>query len=114
MQELADRCKLSKGYISMLESGKHPKNGRPIIPSIETYGKLAKGMGMSLDTLLRAIDGDSGVSIGDEPAPSMQEPDQLYPQVTMIGRAAKKMSPEKRDQMLQLLKIAFPEEFAED
>ena len=34
-----------------------------------------------------------------------------FPQVTMIGRAAEKMSEEQRDQMLQLLKIAFPEEF---
>lgn len=35
----------------------------------------------------------------------------VFPQVTMIGRAAEKMSEEQRDKMLQLLKIAFPEEF---
>lgn len=35
------------------------------------------------------------------------------PQVTMIGRAMEKSSPEKREQMLQLLRIAFPEEFEE-
>lgn len=34
-----------------------------------------------------------------------------FPQVTMIGRAAQKMTEEQREQMLQLLKIAFPEEF---
>lgn len=33
------------------------------------------------------------------------------PQITMVGRAMRKSSPEKREQMLQLLKIAFPEEF---
>ena len=33
------------------------------------------------------------------------------PQVTMIGRAMERSTPEKREQMLQLLKIAFPEEF---
>ena len=32
----------------------------------------------------------------------------------MIARAGKKMSPERRQDMLQLLKIAFPEEFRDD
>ena len=39
--------------------------------------------------------------------------DEPLPQVTMIGRAMEKSSPEKREQMLQLLRIAFPEEFEE-
>ena len=64
MQEFADRCGLSKGYISMLESGKHPQSQRPIVPSIETYGKIAAGMNMQLDELLRAIDGESIVGVG--------------------------------------------------
>lgn len=34
-----------------------------------------------------------------------------FPQVTMIGRAATKMTEEQREQMLQLLMVAFPEEF---
>ena len=36
------------------------------------------------------------------------------PEITMIARAGKKMSPERRQDMLQLLKIAFPEEFRDD
>lgn len=39
--------------------------------------------------------------------------DEPLPQVTMIGRAMEKSSPEKREQMLQILRIAFPEEFEE-
>lgn len=65
MQEFADRCGLSKGYISMLESGKHPQSQRPIVPSIETYSKLAAGMNMQIDEFLRAIDGDASVSVGE-------------------------------------------------
>lgn len=65
MQEFADRCGLSKGYISMLESGRHPQSQRPIVPSIETYGKLAAGMDMQIDEFLRAIDGDTFVSVGE-------------------------------------------------
>ena len=36
------------------------------------------------------------------------------PEIMMIARAGKKMSPERRQDMLQLLKIAFPEEFRDD
>ena len=34
-----------------------------------------------------------------------------FPEVTMIGRASKKMSPADREKMLQLIRIAFPEAF---
>lgn len=36
------------------------------------------------------------------------------PEITMIARAGKKMSPERRADMLKMLKIAFPEAFSED
>lgn len=63
MQELADKCGLSKGYISMLESGKHPNNERKLVPSLDTYKKLASGMGLNLDDLLRMVDEDTVVSL---------------------------------------------------
>ncbi len=64
MQEFASRCGLSKGYISMLESGKHPQSRRAIVPSIETYLKLASGMGISLDELLSQIEQSSLARVG--------------------------------------------------
>ena len=64
MQAFASRCGLSKGYISMLESGKHPQSRRAIVPSIETYLKLASGMGISLDELLGQIEPSSMARIG--------------------------------------------------
>ena len=66
MQEFASRSGLSKGYVSMLESGKHPQNNRPLTPSIATYQKIAKGMGISLDDLLHLVDGDEIVSVGKD------------------------------------------------
>lgn len=89
----------------MLESGKHPQSQRPIVPSIETYGKLAAGMDMQIDEFLRAIDGDAGVAVGNE------ELEDDFPQVRMIARAGKKMSVEDREKMLQLIKVAFPDKF---
>ena len=56
MQEFADKCNLSKGYISMLEKGKHPQNNKEIVPSIETVQKIASAMNLSVDALLEMID----------------------------------------------------------
>ena len=63
MQEFADKCGLSKGYISMLERGTHPQNNREIIPSIGTVQKIASVMGITVDTLLASVDGDQRIDI---------------------------------------------------
>ena len=68
MQEFADRCGLSKGYISMLERGQHPQNNRPLVPSLNTIRQLAEGMNISVDSLLSSMDADAIVSINN-PAP---------------------------------------------
>ena len=57
MQQFADRSGLSKGYISMLEHGRHPQNNREIVPSIDTVHKLATAMDMSIDFLLQLCSG---------------------------------------------------------
>lgn len=55
-QEFADRCGLSKPYISQIENNKNPKTGLPPAPSFETYIKLAKAMNMPIDVLFSLID----------------------------------------------------------
>lgn len=71
MQEFADKADLSKGYISMLEKGKHPQNNREIVPSIETVNKIANAMNLSIDELLAKIDGNQKIDISHErPLPS--------------------------------------------
>lgn len=57
MQEFANMANLSKGYISMIENGRNPQNKRALVPSIETYSKLAGAMGISLDDLVLLLDG---------------------------------------------------------
>lgn len=56
MQDFADKVGLSKGYISMLERGVHPQNGKEIIPSIATVNKIATAMNISIDALLETTD----------------------------------------------------------
>ena len=66
VQEFAERCKLSKGYISMLENGKHPRNGKKITPSIETVSRIAKGMRITTDELVSELDSAQIIELVDQ------------------------------------------------
>lgn len=66
MQEFADKSGLSKGYISMLERGKHPQSNRQLVPSINTFGKVAAAMGISVDELIANLDADQIVDLKHE------------------------------------------------
>ena len=67
---------------------------------IERLRALASALGLSL----------SALTPWEEAAPVRDE----LPEITMIARAGQKMTPERRQDMLRLLKIAFPEEFRDD
>ena len=66
MQEFADKTGLSKGYISMLEKGIHPQNGKPIVPSVETVSKIASAMGITIDELLERTNGSQKISLSKD------------------------------------------------
>lgn len=63
MQEFADAAGLSKGYISMLEKNKHPQSKRKLIPSLETYEKVASAMNISLDELIIDVDSNEKIRV---------------------------------------------------
>lgn len=66
MQEFADRAGLSKGYISMLEKNKHPQSQRELVPSFETYEKVASAMCMTLDDVVSVLDGNENIRLNSE------------------------------------------------
>ena len=98
MQEFADRCGLSKGYISMLEKGHHPQNSRPLVPSINTIRHLADGMNISVDALLSDMDADTIVSINN-PAPNHDEYDLTYNEQQLI-RNYRDLNQEGKEKLL--------------
>lgn len=63
MQEFANMTRLSKGYISMLEKGRHPQNNRAIVPSIETVKSIATAMNVSVDDILEMLDNNQLIDI---------------------------------------------------
>lgn len=63
MGEFANRAKLSKTYISMLEKNYNTSTGKPVIPSIPTLTKCATAMNMTLDSLISSLDPDQIIEL---------------------------------------------------
>jgi len=97
--ELARLTGIPKSAIQRYATGTTGK-----IP-LERLSLLASALGIPRTAL-------TGWEESAQDAPSAGEEE--LPEITMIARAGKKMSPERRQDMLQLLKIAFPEEFRDD
>jgi transcriptional regulator with XRE-family HTH domain len=55
-RQLAARCNLSTGYVSLIEKNVNPQTGKRMVPTLQVLNKLATGMGMSLDELLATCD----------------------------------------------------------
>ena len=97
-QEMADALKayggerISRGLIGAWEAGVRLP-GRDNLELIADYFKVP------MDYLL-----------GKEDDPTSSDT-KTMPEITMIARAGAKMSPEKRRDMLNILKTIYPEEF---
>lgn len=97
-QEMADALKsyggerISRGLIGSWEAGVRLP-GRDNLELIADYFKVP------MDYLLGKE---------DDPTSSAEE---VMPEITMIARAGAKMTPERRKDMLRMLKVIFPEEF---
>ena len=73
LQEFADKCELSKGYIAMLEKNYNPKTKTKIIPSLSTFAKVSRAMGLTLDELMAKVDEDQPVDIQEFNSLSSEE-----------------------------------------
>ena len=66
MGEFATLSGLSKPYISMLESNKNSRDGKPIVPSIGTLLKAAKAMNISLNEILSMLGENQRINLAPE------------------------------------------------
>lgn len=55
-RQFALNCGLSNGYIAMLEKGKNPNTGKPLIPNLDTFKAIADAMGLELGELMGKLD----------------------------------------------------------
>ena len=55
-REFSRRCGLSNSYISFLENEYNPRTGKPIVPTLEQYQKIAAGLGLPVHQLFEKLD----------------------------------------------------------
>lgn len=65
MDSFAQKAGLTKGYISMLEKGKHPKTQKPIDPSLSTIKQISEVLGIELNDLLQMLDDEQPINLKD-------------------------------------------------
>ena len=63
MNDVAERCGITKGYVAMLEKGVNSKNHKAIKPTIETILKICKGLGLNIDEVFDSLDDDYIITI---------------------------------------------------
>lgn len=56
LRDFAKRCGLSHTYISALEKNIDPRTGKPIAPTLDTVKYVSKGMNISIEEILKALD----------------------------------------------------------
>ena len=111
LQVFADRAGLTKQYISMLENNKNSKNGKPIIPSLETLRKLASAMYMNIDTLVATLDDEQDVSLQTKDAGYYTDPEvaeyaeelRTNPKYRLLFDASKDLSKEDIDFVVDMM-----------
>lgn len=99
-RQMAAQCKLSTGYISLIEKETNPQTGKPMVPSLSVLNKLATGMAMSIDELLSVCD-DMPVNINVTEKTALDEKDGLDLEIAKIILS---LSESKKQEALRYLR----------
>lgn len=105
-RQMASQCKLSTGYISLIEKETNPQTGKPMVPSLAVLNKLAKGMGITLDKLLSVCD-DMPVDISATEKTVLDEKDGLDIEIAEIILS---LSESKKQEALRYLRYLAAQE----
>ena len=101
-RELARRCDLSNSYISFIENEFNPRTGKPIVPTLEQYQKLANGMGLSVQQLFEQLDEDAPVDLH---ATAPEKP--MSDDIRILAQDLSKLSPEQLKQAKAVFRAMF-------
>lgn len=104
-REFARRCGLSNSYISFIENETNPRTGRPMVPTLEQYQKIAAGMDMSVQQLFEMLDEDSPVDLRALPEEEPEEP--KSDDIRLLIRGLNKLSPEQVKQAKDVFRAMF-------
>lgn len=112
-REFSRRCGLSNSYISFLENEVNPRTGRPIVPTLEQYQKLATGMNMTVQQLFEMLDEDSPVDLHADPVPESSSPnqDEIRLLIPGLSRIPREQVERTKNAFLAMFKATYPELF---
>lgn len=98
LEELGQKVGVGKSTVRKWETGAIANMRR------DKIAKLADALGTTIDDIL-----------GLESPPQATAPEEDdFPEVRIIARAGKKMTPERKADMMRMLKMMFPEEFGDE
>ena len=100
-REFARRCGLSNSYISFIENEYNPRTGKPIVPTIEQYRKIAAGMDITVQRLFELLDKDSPVNLQYFASDSLSEED---PQIRIVSGYMENMTEEQKQQIVAIVR----------
>lgn len=95
-------CGLSAGYISTLESGKNPRSGEPLYPTIETLEKIAHGMGIPLENLFDMLGDSERVVINGGEEYEWRDELRSNPDLRMLLSASRNLNEDDIKYLIQL------------
>ena len=115
-REFAKRCGLSNSYISFIENECNPKTGRPMVPTIEQYKKIADGMSISVQHLFELLDKDAPVILNNPESSYMnlqlfsdgKPPDvPVTTEARILAKGIDKLPQEQRELALSVIRAMF-------
>jgi DNA-binding XRE family transcriptional regulator len=105
-REFARRCGLSNSYISFIENETNPRTGRPMVPTLEQYQKIAAGMDMTVHQLFELLDEDAPVDLRpSSPVPPPEDP--KSDDIRLLIRGLNRLSPEQVAQAKNVFRAMF-------
>lgn len=102
LRDFAKKSGVSNSYLSMLETGRQPQSGRPIVPTLTTLNKIASAVGMRIDDLIAAVD-DMPVSFKEEAGARAAVGLELSPLETQIITRFRSLPDGERNMILRSL-----------
>lgn len=105
-REFARRCDLSNSYISFIENEMNPKTGRPMVPTLEQYQKLASGMDMTVHQLFELLDEDSPVDLRSSVSPPPAD-EPKNDEIRILIPGISKLPPDQVERMKKVFLASF-------
>ena len=111
-REFSRKCNLSNTYISFIENEKNPKTGRPVVPTLEQYKKIAYGLDISVQRLFELLDDDApvdlgGTSSGTSDIPRPDDQSIQNPKIRLLASRMDKLPLEQQEQALEVFNAMY-------